>query len=109
MANPSLSYTYYFGRFSSRQAELAALPFFPLEGLEGLVILTDYMIFLLSILDVVRISVNSYFPHPTRFSNLPAEYFPLTLDINGFLSLGLKGTLSSDPYMVFIFVFFPFL
>ena len=105
MANPSLSYMYYFGRFSSRQAELAALPFFPLEGLEGLVILTDYMIFLLSILDVVRISVNSYFPHPTRLSNLPAEYFPLTLDI----SLGLKGTLSSDPYMVFIFVFFPFL
>ena len=57
--------------------------------LEGglLVILIDCILFLSAFLDVARIFVNSFFPCAARLWNsMPIECFPLTYDLNGFMS-----------------------
>ena len=50
-------------------------------------ILIDCILFLSAFLDVARIFVNSFFPCAARLWNsMPIECFPLTYDLNGFMS-----------------------
>ena len=53
-----------------------------------LVVLIDWMIFLSLFLDVYRnVFFNCFFPYTARLWNfLPAECFPLTYDLNGYMS-----------------------
>ena len=82
LADLSVSYRYYFSKWSSELAELVSL----LIIAKGpLVILIGCMTFLSLLLDVVYVSI--FFLCSTRLCNLlPAEYFPLTHDLNGFTS-----------------------
>ena len=59
VASLSLFYSYYFGRCSSEMVQLVLLPYS--RGRTALVIVINYMIFLLSFLDVTWTSISAVF------------------------------------------------
>ena len=80
----SLFYMYYFGRCSSKLAQLVPLPFSRGRS-------TPYSDrlhnFLSPFPDVTRMYVSNFFPRTAKLWNsLPIECFPLTYDLSGFNS-----------------------
>ena len=83
VANLTLFYRYYFGRFSSELAQLVALPYSWGRSTRYSDRLHD------SSLAIPRsykdVYVNSFFPYAARLWNsLPIECFPLIYDLSGF-------------------------
>ena len=98
-ASLSFFYSYCFGRFLSELAELVPLP-----HLCGSLI--GCIIFLLAFLDRYyrEVYVNSFFPCTARLWNsLPAEYFPLTYDLNDFKSKVNRHLLSLGSFSATFF------
>ena len=57
------------------------------------------MIFLLSFLDVIRMSMSTIFPHTAKlWSSLAIEWFPLSYDQNGFKSRLNRNLLSAGSF-----------
>ena len=57
------------------------------------------MIFLLSFLDVIRMSVSTIFPHKAKlWSSLAIEWFPLSYDQNSFKSRLNRNLLSAGSF-----------
>ena len=81
----SLLYKHYFGRCSSKLAQLVLLPF----SSEGFTCYSDRLHdFPVTITGCYRDAyINSFFPYTARLWNsLPIECFPLTYDLSGFKS-----------------------
>ena len=83
VASLSLFYRCYFGRCSSKLAQLAQLFFLEVCPL---IILIDCMIFLSPFLDVTRMSMSTVFVLAQLWNSLPLKCFPLTYDSSGFKS-----------------------
>ena len=85
VASLSLFYRYYFGRCSSKQAQLVPRPFSQERSTCYSDRLHDFSVTIPRCYKDVY--VNSFFPHTARLWNsLPIECFPLTYDLSGFKS-----------------------
>ena len=85
VASLSLFYRYYFGRCSSKLAQLVPLPFFQGRSTCYSGGLQDFSVTIPRCYKDVY--VNSFFPRTAKLWNsLPTECFPLTNDLSGFKS-----------------------
>ena len=85
IANLSLFYSYYFGRYSSELVHLVPHPFSRGKSTRYFDRLHDFSVTISRCYKDV--CVNSFFPRTARLWNsLPMECFPLTYDLNGFKS-----------------------
>ena len=83
VASLSLFYRYYFGRCSSKLAQLVPLPFSRGRSTRYSDRLHDFSVTIPRCYKDVY--VNSFFPHKARLWNsVPIECFPLTYDLKGF-------------------------
>ena len=110
VASLSLFCRYYFGRCSSKLAQLVPLPFSQGKSSHYSDRLHDFSV---SIPRCYKdVYVNSFFPRTARLWNsLPIECFPLTYDLNGFKSrinrhLSYVGFFKTDFLYVLIFLCF---
>ena len=109
----SLSYRYYFGRYSSEHAQLIPLPFSRGRSTRYSDRLLDFSVTILRCYK--DIYVNSFFPRTGRLGNsLPIECFSLMYDLNGFKSrinrhLLIVGSFWRDFLYTLIFLCFFFL
>ena len=95
MASLSLSYGYYFGRYSSELAELVPLPFSRERSTRYSDRLHNFSVTIPRCYKDVY--VNSFFPHKARLWNsLPIECFPLTYELSGFKSRINRNLLTVD-------------
>ena len=110
VASLSLFYSYYFGRCSSELVELVPFPHSCGSSTRYSIRLHDF-----SVTFPRRcykdFYINSFFPRTARFWNSwPAEFFPLTYDINGFKSRFNRHLFSLGSfYTVFLYGFHLFL
>ena len=94
MTSLSLFYRYYFGRCSSKLAQLVPLPFSRGKSTLYFDRLHDFSVTIPSCYKDVN--VNSFFPRTARLRNsMPIECFPLTYDLSGFKSSGFKCAVDS--------------
>ena len=97
LASLSLFYRYYFGRCSSELAQLVPLPFSRRRSTAYTDRLHDFSVTIPRCYKDVY--VNSFFPRTSRLWNsLPIECFPLTYNLNGFMSRINRHLLSVDSF-----------
>ena len=113
VANLSLLYRYYFGRCSSKLAQLVPLPFSRGRSTRYSDRLHDFSVTISKCYKDVY--VNSFFPRIARLWNsLSIECFPLTYDLSGFKSrigrhLLTAGYFQTDFLYALLFLCFLFL
>ena len=103
----SLFYRYYFGRCSSELVQLVPLPFSRKRSTRHSDRLQDFSVTIPRCYKGVY--VNSFFPRTARLWNsLPTECFPLTYNLNGFMSRIKKHLLTvGSSYCRFLLKRFP--
>ena len=93
VASLSLFYRYYFGRCSSKLAQLAPLPFSRGRSTRYSDRLHDFSVPILTCYK--NVYVNSFFPRTARLWNsLPIGCFPLTYNLNGLSLYNLQAPIN---------------